>query len=139
MSAALSLTVKTAHHELERIVAAIEDLAEQDDWPPDLLFRVNLVIEELGLNIMDYGHDDDTSDIEIVLTSEGDSVTIEIVDGGRPFDPLNDAPAPDLTSGVADRRLGGLGVHFVRTLMDDVQYERSSGKNRLKMVTRKVR
>ena len=139
MSAALSLTVKTAHHELERIVAAIEDLAEQDDWPPDLLFRVNLVLEELGLNIMDYGHDDDTSDIEIVLTSEGDSVTIEIVDGGRPFDPLNDAPAPDLTSGVADRRLGGLGVHFVRTLMDDVQYERSSGKNRLKMVTRKVR
>ena len=139
MSAALSLTVKTAHHELERIVAAIEDLAEQDDWPPDLLFRVNLVIEELGLNIMDYGHDDDTSDFEIVLTSEGDSVTIEIIDGGRPFDPLNDAPAPDLTSGVADRRLGGLGVHFVRTLMDDVQYERSSGKNRLKMVTRKVR
>ena len=139
MSAALSLTVKTAHHELERIVAAIENLAEEDDWPPDLLFRVNLVIEELGLNIMDYGHDDDTSDIEIVLTSEGDSVTIEIVDGGRPFDPLNDAPAPDLTSGVADRRLGGLGVHFVRTLMDDVQYERSAGKNRLKMVTRKVR
>ena len=79
------------------------------------------------------------SDFEIVLTSEGDSVTIEIVDGGRPFDPLNDAPAPDLTSGVADRRLGGLGVHFVRTLMDDVQYERSAGKNRLKMVTRKVR
>ena len=139
MSAELSLTVKTAHHELERIVAAIENLAEEDDWPPDLLFRVNLVLEELGLNIMDYGHDDDTHDFEISLTSEGDSVTIEIVDGGRPFDPLNDAPAPDLTSGIADRRVGGLGVHFVRTLMDDVQYERSSGKNRLKMVTRKVR
>ena len=139
MSAALSLTVKTAHDELERIIAAIENLAEEDDWPPDLLFRVNLVIEELGLNIMDYGHDDDTHDFEIVLTSEGDSVTIETVDGGRPFDPLNDAPEPDLTSGVADRRVGGLGVHFVRTLMDDVQYERSAGKNRLKMVTRKVR
>ena len=139
MSAALSLTVKTAHHELERIVAAIENLAEEDDWPPDLLFRVNLVLEELGLNIMDYGHDDETQDFEISLTSEGDSVTIEIVDGGRPFDPLSDAPAPDLTSGIADRRIGGLGVHFVRTLMDDVQYERSAGKNRLKMVTRKVR
>ena len=139
MSAALSLIVKTAHHELERIVAAIENLAEEDDWPPDLLFRVNLVLEELGLNIMDYGHDDETHDFEISLTSEGDSVTIEIVDGGRPFDPLSDAPAPDLTSGIADRRIGGLGVHFVRTLMDDVQYERSAGKNRLKMVTRKVR
>ena len=139
MSAALSLTVKTAHHELERIVAAIENLAEEDDWPPGLLFRVNLVLEELGLNIMDYGHDDDTHDFEISLISEGELVTIEIVDGGRPFDPLNDAPEPDLTSGIADRRIGGLGVHFVRTLMDDVQYERSAGKNRLKMVTRKVR
>ena len=139
MSASLSLTVKTARRELERIVAAIEDLAEEDDWPPDLLFRVNLVLEELGLNIMDYGHDDDTSDIDISLTSEGDSVTIEIVDGGKPFDPLNDAPAPDLAASVAERRIGGLGVHFVRTLMDDVQYERTEGKNRLKMVTRKVR
>ena len=139
MSASLTLTVKTARHELERIVAAIENLAEEDDWPPDLLFRVNLVLEELSLNIMDYGHDDDTSDIEIDFMSEGDSLTIEIVDGGRPFDPLNDAPEPDLAGGVAERRVGGLGVHFVRTLMDDVQYERSAGKNRLKMVTRKVR
>ena len=139
MSASLSLTVKTDRQELERIVAAIENLAEEDEWPPDLLFRVNLVLEELGLNIMDYGHDDDTSDIEIALVSEGDSVTIEIIDGGRPFDPLNDAPDPDLISGVEERRIGGLGVHFVRTLMDDVQYERSAGKNRLKMVTRKVR
>ncbi len=139
MSASLSLTVKTDRQELERMVAAIENLAEEDQWPPDLLFRVNLVLEELGLNIMDYGHDDATSDIKIDLVSEGDSVTIEIIDGGRPFDPLNDAPDPDLTSGVDERRVGGLGVHFVRTLMDDVQYERSAGKNRLKMVTRKVR
>ena len=139
MSATLSLTVKTDRQELERIVSAIENLAEEDQWPPDLLFRVNLVLEELGLNIMDYGHDDATSDIKIDLVSEGDSVTIEIIDGGRPFDPLNDAPDPDLTSGVDERRVGGLGVHFVRTLMDDVQYERSAGKNRLKMVTRKVR
>ena len=139
MSAAISLTVKTARDELEQITAAVESLAEQDDWPPDLLFRVSLVLEELGLNIMDYGHDDDAHEIEIALMSEGNSVTIEIVDGGRPFDPLNDAPSPDLTSPVEDRRVGGLGVHFVRTLMDQVFYERESGKNRLKMVTRKVR
>ncbi|MYB41251.1 MAG: ATP-binding protein [Chloroflexi bacterium] len=139
MSASLSLTVKTARDELERITAAIDNLAEEDDWPADLLFRVQLVLEELALNIVDYGHDDDTSDFEIAFMSEGDSLTIEIVDGGRAFDPLNDAPEPDLTSGVAERRVGGLGVHFVRTLMDDVQYERSAGKNRLKMVTRKVR
>ena len=139
MSATLSLTIKTAHDELERINAAVERMAEQDEWPPDLVFRVSLVLEEWNLNVMDYGHDDDTHEIEIALTSDGDQVTIEIIDGGRPFDPLHDAPAPDLTSPVGERRVGGLGVHLMRTLMDEVAYQRESGKNHLKMVTRKVK
>ena len=139
MSATLSLTIKTAHDELERINAAVERMAEQDEWPPDLVFRVSLVLEEWNLNVMDYGHDDDTHEIEIALTSDGDQVTIEIIDGGHPFDPLHDAPAPDLTSPVGERRMGGLGVHLMRTLMDEVAYQRESGKNHLKMVTRKVK
>lgn len=139
MSATLSLTVRTARDELERINAAVERMAEQDEWPPDLVFRVTLVLEEWNLNVMDYGHDDDTHEIDIALTSDGNQVTIEIVDGGRPFDPLHDAPAPDLTSPVAERRVGGLGVHLMRTLMDEVAYQRESGKNHLKMVTRKFK
>lgn len=139
MSATLSLTVRTARDELDRINAAVDSLAEQDDWPADLVFRVRLVLEEWNLNVMDHGHDDDTHEIDIELTSDADEVTIEIVDGGKPFDPLNDAPAPDLTSAVGERRVGGLGVHFMRELMDEVLYKRESGKNHLKLVTRKVR
>lgn len=139
MSGSLNLTVKTAHDELDRITETIEAFAERDEWPPDLLYRVQLVLEEWNLNVMDYGHDDDQHDIDIALVSEGNSVTIEIVDGGRPFDPLTEAPAPDLTSSIGERRVGGLGVFFMRTLMDDVQYRRESGKNRLMMVTRKVK
>ena len=139
MSATLSLTVRTARDELERINAAVERMAEQDEWPPDLVFRVTLVLEEWNLNVMDYGHDDDTHEIDIALTSDGNQVTIEIVDGGRAFDPLHDAPAPDLTSPIGERRVGGLGVHLMRTLMDEVAYQRESGKNHLKMVTRKFK
>ena len=139
MGTAMSLTIRTAHDELDRINAAVESLAESDGWPPDLLYRVELVLEEWGLNVMDHGHDDDTHEIDIALTTDDDQVTIEIVDGGRPFDPLNDAPPPDLTSAVGERRVGGLGVHFMRTLMDEVLYKRESGQNHLKLVTRKVR
>ena len=139
MSATLSLTIRTARDELDRINAAVDSLAEQDDWPADLVFRVRLVLEEWNLNVMDHGHDDDTHEIDIELTSDADAVTIEIVDGGKPFDPLHDAPAPDLTSAVGERRVGGLGVHFMRELMDEVLYKRESGKNHLKLVTRKVR
>ena len=135
----MSLTIRTARDELDRINAAVDSLAEQDDWPADLVFRVRLVLEEWNLNVMDHGHEDDTHEIDIELTSDTDEVTIEIIDGGKPFDPLHDAPPPDLTSAVGERRVGGLGVHFMRELMDEVFYKRESGKNHLKLVTRKVR
>ena len=138
MAAEVTLTVKTHRDELLTIANAVEDLARRESWPQDLEFRVNLVLEELGLNIMNHGHDGGDHDIEIVLTSEDDAVTIEIIDDGRPFDPLKDAPPPDLDSPIDDRRVGGLGVHFVRSVMDDLRYRRERGKNYLTLVTRRV-
>ena len=138
MAAKVALTVKTHRDELLTIANAVEDLARRENWPQDLEFRVNLVLEELGLNIMNHGHDGGDHDIDIVLTSEDDAVTIEIIDDGQPFDPLKDAPPPDLDSPIDDRRVGGLGVHFVRSVMDDLRYRRERGKNYLTLVTRRV-
>ena len=139
MGATLSMAIKTTRDELERIASAIEGLGEQDDWPDDLVFRVNLVLEELILNVMDYGTEGSDPDITIEIASEGDSILIDLSDRGRPFDPLTEAPEPDLTSAVGDRRVGGLGVHLTKTLMDEVSYSRNADRNRLSIVTRKVR
>ena len=54
----------------------------------------------------------------------------ELSDDARPFDPLN-APPPDLNSAIEDRRIGGLGVHLVKTLMDDVGYAYRDGRNHI--------
>ena len=139
MGATLSMAITTTRDELERIAAAIEELGQQDDWPDDLVFRVNLVLEELILNIMDYGAEGGDPDISLDIASEGDSISIDLSDRGRPFDPLTEAPEPDLTAGVGERRVGGLGVHLTKTLMDDVRYSHEDGRNRLSIVTRKVR
>ena len=139
MGATLSMAIKTTRDELERIAAAIEDLGQQDDWPDDLVFRVNLVLEELILNIKDYGAEGGDADISLEIESESDSITIDLSDSGRPFDPLTEAPEPDLTAAVEERRVGGLGVHLTKTLMDDVRYSHENGRNRLNIVTRKVR
>jgi anti-sigma regulatory factor (Ser/Thr protein kinase) len=56
------------------------------------------------------------------------------VDSGRPFDPLSDAPEPDLNAVVEERRIGGLGVHLVKTLMDQMHYKRENEQNRLTIV-----
>lgn len=138
MSATLSLKIETSHDELDRITAAIEDFGEQENWSPALLFRVNLVLEELGLNVMDYGYDDGLHEFEIILTSEPDVLTIEIIDDGRPFDPLSDTPPPVLDGSIEDRPVGGLGVHLVRELMDELHYRREQDRNHLTLITRRM-
>lgn len=54
----------------------------------------------------------------------------EVEDDGVPYDPLG-APQPELGGGVNERPVGGLGIHFVRTLNDGVAYERRGNRNRL--------
>ena len=137
MSESLSLKVDAGPDALERILDAVEEFGEQEDWEPDLLFRVKLVLEELGLNVVNYGGGDETPDIEITVASEPDVLTITISDNGLPFDPLNDAPPPDLTSPIENRPIGGLGIHLVRTMMDEMSYRRENGRNHLALTKRK--
>ena len=139
MSAKLTLNIERSHDELGRITDAVDELGHQEDWSNDLLFRVHLVLEELVLNIIDYGFDDgrDDHELEVVLVSEDDDLTIEVTDDGIPFDPLQDAKKPDVDAPLEDRPIGGLGVHLVRTMMDEVSYRREDGKNHLTLVARR--
>ena len=138
MSAKRFFKVETKPDSLERIVAVVEEIGEQESWPPEVIFRVNLVLEELGLNIITHGHDDEFHEIEFTVISEPDAITIEISDDGRPFDPLNDVPDPDVNAAIEDRPVGGLGVYLVRTMMDELSYQRIEGRNHLTLVSRKT-
>ena len=139
MSASLTLNMEAQLDEIERIHAAVSILSKAENWPPELLFQIQLVLEEIGTNIIKYGKDGETeTEIQITLTSESKSLTMEIVDSGTPFDPLADAPAPDLDSEVQDRPIGGLGVYLVRELMDEASYRREDGKNKLTLIKYKL-
>ena len=138
LSAKLSLKIDNRPAQLEQIPAAVDEIGRQESWPSGLVFRVNLVLEELGLNIIRHAYDDRLHEIEFTVTSEPDAVTIEVADDGRPFDPLNDAPPANVTAPLGDRPLGGLGLHLVRTMMDELHYERERGRNRLTLVSRRV-
>ena len=138
MSAKLLLKVKSDRKDLERVSAAIKALGVDEDWSSDILFRVDLVMDELVVNIMDYGYDESDHEIDITFTSEEDAVTIEITDEGRSFDPLNDAPEPDLSSPIEERRIGGLGVYLARTMMDELVYRREGNRNHLTLVKRRT-
>ena len=136
MTERLFLRIPPNHNQLEQIPAAVEEFAERDNWPPDLVFKLNLVLEELGVNIVNYSGA--TGEIEISLASDGETVTIEIADNGRPFNPLTELDTPDISAPLGERPIGGLGVHLVRSMMDELSYSREDGMNRLAMTKRKA-
>ena len=137
MSAKLSLTMGFEAADLPRIQSAIGEFSREQDWPPDIEFQVDLVLEELVLNVVNYGSRGGEGEINIELVSDPEAVIIQIIDDGRPFDPLTDAPEPDTESGIEDRAVGGLGIHLVRTMMDDVTYRREENKNHMRLVKRR--
>ncbi|MDE2926269.1 MAG: ATP-binding protein [Acidobacteriota bacterium] len=139
MSRKLSLEIDPRVEELSVITAAVEQFGDAERWPSDMIFQINLVIEELGLNIMTHGKTEELEKIEITLTAEGESLTVEIVDNGHPFDPTSEAPEPDLDVELGERTIGGLGIHIVRSLVDNLRYRRQGGRNHVTLVKERVR
>ena len=118
-----------------QLTSKIEELGEKGGWSAELIYKINLALEELTLNIMSYGYtDDDTHFIDVSVSSDDSAVTIEIVDDGVPFNPIRDAPKPNVDGPMMDRRIGGWGIHIVRTIMDEVSYVRDDNKNRMKLI-----
>ncbi|MYE11019.1 MAG: ATP-binding protein [Gammaproteobacteria bacterium] len=138
MSANLSLKVATNVEDLRRAQDEIEAFCNAQAWPADVVFQIGLVVEELGINVVNYAYEDGAEhEFSISVTSDDGSLTLEIVDGGQAFDPLEDAPEPDLDASLEDRPIGGLGVYLVRTIMDELSYRREDGHNRLTAIKRR--
>ena len=138
MSAKVSLNIESSPDALNRIVDAIESISLQEEWPPELLFTMNLVLEELGINIIRYAYGEDSNEtFQIIITSEPSELTVDVIDSGPPFNPLTDAPKPDTDAPMLDRPIGGLGIHLVKSMMDEVDYKRECDRNHLRLVKRR--
>jgi anti-sigma regulatory factor (Ser/Thr protein kinase) len=119
--------------ELERLTAWLDGFCERHEIPDEAHYHLNVTVEELALNAIKHGRCSPAGGaIEVGLRLSGQELQITFTDTGIPFNPL-DAPPPDLTSSIADRPIGGLGIHLVRSLMNSVEYERDGGQNRLRL------
>lgn len=116
--------------EIPGLAATVEAFGEDHDLSPKLVFQLNLALEELVTNIICHAYDDELPHlIRVTLGHDGGRVTAEVEDDGRPFDPFADAPTPDLEQELDDRPVGGLGVHLIRSFMEEVGYRREGERN----------
>ncbi|MCY3982341.1 MAG: SpoIIE family protein phosphatase [Roseovarius sp.] len=133
MTMPLSLNMEKIE-DLHDICDSIEAFSEKEDWDARFTFQIQLIIEELAKNALDHGNS--SGGVKIGMTSEDNRVLIEYSDAGNPFNPFDDgdAPDPDTDSNIEDRNIGGLGVHLVKTLIDEAKYKRMEGRNHLTMI-----
>ena len=134
MAVTASIRLSSEGTELARLEAFADAFARGRGLPDDERIRLLLILEELFTNVVVHGYapGSDKGSISVALGWSDGRWTIDLVDNGRPFDPLARA-APDLDAPGEERQIGGLGIHIVRSLVDEARYRRSGRRNHLQL------
>jgi sigma-B regulation protein RsbU (phosphoserine phosphatase) len=119
-------------------IPTLAECVEGLNVPQKLNMPINLALEEAVSNVMLYaypGRNDGKVFVEYLenVTPDGKQLIFTISDSGIPFDPTRKEEA-DISLSAEERNIGGLGIHLVRQLMDEIRYERVEDKNILTLV-----
>ncbi|MBQ5583077.1 MAG: ATP-binding protein [Bacteroidales bacterium] len=115
--------------EISRLYEFIEELGSEFSLAPDIVFNLNLVLEEAVVNIINYAYPkEEHQSIYLSARLHEGSIILVLTDTGKEFDPTA-APEADVTLSADDRQIGGLGIFLIRQIMNEVRYERIEGKN----------
>lgn len=133
-----SLSIPARRDAFEQLRVRLTAIAENLRIPERETDHLLIAADEIFSNIAAYAYPDGGGTVEIRVEGDVGGTAIRLIfsDRGIPFDPLTVAP-PDTAAPLADRRIGGLGIHVVRKLMDGVAYRRTEdGRNLLTLVKR---
>jgi serine/threonine-protein kinase RsbW len=129
-------TIPAKLENLESMLQFIRNCAEQQGFSKREVNKIQVAAEEALVNVISYAYPDDGGDVEIRCNAKGaEGLVIEIIDWGIPFDPLS-LPEPDIEAPPEEREVGGLGIHIMRNIMDEVSYKREGDRNILTLVKR---
>lgn len=113
----LDCRIPTRREQIETLADAVNNVLTDRD----LAFSVNLCLEELIINTIAYGLGGATDRfIHVQINRTAEWLEIVLEDDAPPFDPFLQVPEPRLDQDINDRPIGGLGVHLVKKIMDDV-------------------
>ena len=133
MANTLSISFANDMQELTHLLQVVSVFLEPRALSSKLVYAVNLILEEILMNIIKYGYDDEEShEIEVQIEVEQEEVALIVIDDGKEFNPLT-IPKPDRSKSAMDRLEEGLGLQFVRHMRNAMEYRREEGKNILRI------
>jgi anti-sigma regulatory factor (Ser/Thr protein kinase) len=122
--------------DIARVNAAFTEFAGAHAVPASIRRSLNVALDELLQNTLAHGFGEwKVGAVTIEVELGTDRLTVTLSDDGQPFNPL-DVASPDTASSLEDRPVGGLGIHLVRQLMDEIRYRRQSDRNVVTLVKR---
>ena len=128
-----SFELKSDLSELETLCQHLNKFGQITGLSEACITDINICLDELFTNTISYGFEDDLEHIiRFTMDLDNQVLTLSIEDEGVPFNPL-EKKDPEVPADLIDVRIGGLGIHIVRKLMDDLRYNRKQGKNKLTM------
>ena len=123
--------LKSKLSELKALWGHLETCGHMMKLPQKCLFEINLGLDELFTNIISYGFEDESEhQIKFTLAKEKETLVVQVEDDGKPFN-LLDAECPEIPYDLDSMNIGGLGIHLIKNMMDDIYYQRTEGMNRL--------
>ncbi|HLS27737.1 MAG TPA: ATP-binding protein [Opitutales bacterium] len=124
----MKFSIKNHLEELETLAVRLSAFGEREGLSPLIVQQMNLALDELVTNAIEYGYDEDVEGtIEIELDCDEEKFTAVMSDDGRPFDPFESGASEETLSDEAS----GIGVFLVRQLMDEFSYKREKNRNRI--------
>jgi anti-sigma regulatory factor (Ser/Thr protein kinase) len=130
-----SFKIKNDISELSFVKEEIDKILSTLSLSKNISNDIHLVVEEAVINVISYAFQDDKEhEIEILVITNSNLLSIEIIDDGMEFNPINVCDPADLNAPLEDRRVGGLGIYLIKKLMTEVNYKRFENKNILTLI-----
>ena len=131
------LVIQNQPSEMIKVEKWLADLSEKMQLSARTSFSLDLVMNEALINIINYGFDDNQAHpITINIEDLPDELNVEIIDDGRPFNPLQ-KETPELAKSLEEASIGGRGIVLLKNYCKDMNYCYSEGTNRLLMTISK--
>lgn len=125
----ITFKLKNRLSELDTLCQNLERFGESIGLSPKFIFETNLALDELFTNIISYGYSDEkVHTITVEISLRNNELLFRIEDDGLPFNPT-EVEEPDLGCSIEECKIGGLGIHLAKNLMDEVCYQRCKEKN----------